>query len=160
MNAKAGKSERRGFGTGAHERAQREQAAVGAELVHLPQRLIDDPDVDRHVVQPAHREQLNLEIGFVALPDRLIGPVADIAILIVAELVERFGQLDRRFAELCFGKGLGLRLDGIERERRRRRLFRCFGCLTRDSGGGAPLADECQSGSERKPLAHHHAAIE
>ncbi len=80
------------------QRPKREQIAVRDQLAGLA--LLDHINIDRHLIEPAHREELQLEVYFFAVPDGFLVAKANIAILIVAEFVERLRQIDHRLDEV------------------------------------------------------------
>ena len=142
MHAEPGEGERRRLGAIADQRTELEHAPVGLELARLA--ALHDPDLDGHLVEEAEREQLQLVVDVLAAPDRLVDAEADVAILVVGQVVERLRHLDRGAHEILLGQLLGKLLDEVRGER----LARLAGL--RLGRGQRRGARESQNGADRR----------
>jgi hypothetical protein len=82
-----------------------EDGAVGLELARSA--IVDDPEIDGNIVEPAERQQPNLIAELLGAPDRGLGPEPDVAVLLGSQSIERRRCVDMGLYELAVGKLLG-----------------------------------------------------
>ena len=107
-----------------------------------------DPDVDRGIIKVADGQVLQLVVELFTAPGRLFGAEADIAILVVGQVVERLGHIDLGCHEFARRKAFGqfLHVVGSNGFARVGRRF--------SHGGQRPaqVNDRCESGPASRHL--------